>query len=103
MIALILALALGGCAYWVTDMQGYRVQRIEVEQRADLNAKCGQPAEWRGEGCAIRLKNAPGGPTTLVYIRPGLTDEQWACVLAHEAKHAGGMNHDGREIYRRDC
>jgi hypothetical protein len=99
MRAFALLLLLAGCAEWHTDLPGYRVQTILVAQPDDLRARCGLPDDGRTlYGCTIRLRETR---TAIVFVRPGLTDAQWACVLEHEARHAAGQGHDTRN--RLDC
>ena len=88
---------LGGCAtpYWYVDMPHYRPARIDIIERADLNIACGQSPTWDGQGCAYRHKD-----WAVVYVKPGLNDDQYERLMHHEFEHLLGKNHDNRQTYR---
>ncbi len=89
---------LTGCSpYWTTDMPGYRVQRIDIQQTADWQTRCQRTGIL---GCAVRIKE---GARTIFYVKPGLSDADGGGVLQHEAKHAAGRVHDDREVFSLDC
>lgn len=105
-LTLLLLMVLTGCTpYWVrNDAYGscrpVQVQIEYAQTKAEALARCGLPANSPVLGCAIRLRDMPGGPGAVVILSPEAAN---ACGLAHELKHAAGWKHDDRGSYSMDC
>lgn len=90
---LLSACAVSGCGgYWYAapELRGDVLQVIVTQ---DANENCGNSNSL---GCWIPMLG-------IVFIKAGMSYATAQCVERHERKHASGMAHDNRPVYRLDC
>lgn len=96
-----LLMGCSGNEYWVKVYPPAEVESIE--QVDDVTPFCGPVLKGQVLGCTVGI----GKPKVKVYIKRGLSPEEYACVLAHEAgpapSHATGWIHSPYPTMRPNC